>query len=286
MKFSMIVFAGFSALLFGSPTIKAQGNAPFDVVPIGSRRVPVTLDKMTNIIFPVAIRAGIKVSREVAVQKVKGVDNVLELKALRRDFRVTNLAVFGMDGKLYCFDLQYCDSPAVSNFRVVDSFTNDGSLADPGGHPVMLTGLPADITSLGELADSIARLRGFLHNSVKVEKLRVRVTGIYLKQGLMWLAFRVKNNSSVDYRPEFIRLSVQDRRKVKRMAVQEIALDPTFCGAPKVIPGNTTRKFAIGYLPFTLSKSKQLVLSMAEENGGREVTLMLKSKSILRARAE
>ena len=285
MKMSTIVFAGLLFLMGGCNKAKAQVEIPFGVVGVGSQKVQVTTDKMTNLIFPVAIRTGIKVSREIAVQKVKGVDNVLELKALRRGFAVTNLSVFGMNGKLYCFDLEFSDSPSVLTFKVVDSAGND-AFAFPGGHPIMLTGLPSDISSLRADADTLSEMHGFLHNSAKGEKLRVQVKGIYLKEGLMWLVIRVKNNSSVDYRPDYIRLSIEDRRKVKRMAVQEITVDPIFTAVPTSIPGKSSRRFAIGYLPFTIGKNKQLQLSIAEENGGREVVMVLKSKAILSARVE
>ena len=286
MKIRTMIFAGVLYLIGGCCKAKAQANIPFAMVGVGSQRVQVTLGKMTSLIFPVAIRTGIKVSREVAVQKVKGVDNVLELKALRRGFAATNLSVFGMNGKLYCFDLEFNDSPSVMTFRVVDSPTVNDAFAFPGEHPIMLTGLPADISSLSADADILAEMHGFLHNSAKGEKLRVQVKGIYLKEGLMWLVIRVKNSSSVAYRPEYMRLSIEDRRKVKRMAVQEIAVDPIFTAVPPSIPGNSSRKFAIGYLPFTIGRNKHLQLSIAEENGGREVVVVLKSKAILRARVE
>jgi len=51
----------------------------------------VTLDKMTNILFPGAVRMGVKVSRDVLVQKVRGVENVIEVKAAHRGFQPTNL---------------------------------------------------------------------------------------------------------------------------------------------------------------------------------------------------
>ena len=73
-------------------SLRAQESG-FRLEGIESRTLPVTGRKMTNVIFPVDIAAGVRVSKDVLVQKVKGVENVIELKALRRDFPSTNLSV-------------------------------------------------------------------------------------------------------------------------------------------------------------------------------------------------
>src|ERR1700753_4002658 len=84
-----------------------------------SRMVPVTGHKMTNLVFPVDIAAGVRVSRDVLVQKVKGVENVIELKALKRDFTTTNLSVYGKDGRLYSFVLRYVEDTSVLDYRII-----------------------------------------------------------------------------------------------------------------------------------------------------------------------
>jgi hypothetical protein len=105
--------------------------------------------QMTNLVFPVAIRTGIKVSRDVLVQKVKGVENVIELKAARPHFAPTNLSVFGLDGRLYSFDLEYSDNPPVLNFAVVPAPTPaKRSLSILRKPPLLLTDLPVDQETL------------------------------------------------------------------------------------------------------------------------------------------
>ena len=71
----------------------------FRLEAIPSVTIPVTADKMTNLVFPEVIQAGVKVSAEIIAQKVHGVDNVVEIKALRRHFTPTNLTVYGKDGQ-------------------------------------------------------------------------------------------------------------------------------------------------------------------------------------------
>src|SRR5580692_10779641 len=81
-------------------------------------RVPVTVYKMTNLVFPVGISPVVKVSRDILMARPKGVENVLELKAVRPNFPETNVSVYGRDGRLYSFVLFYTADTGVLNFRV------------------------------------------------------------------------------------------------------------------------------------------------------------------------
>ena len=85
----MVTVVAFSAL-----PVFAQGPG-FRLEGISSAVIPVTADKMMNLVFPEAVQAGVKVSKEIIAQKVHGVENVIEIKALRRDFTTTNLSVYG-----------------------------------------------------------------------------------------------------------------------------------------------------------------------------------------------
>src|ERR1700761_664405 len=93
-------------------------DAGFRLEGEGSVAIPVTVNKMTNLVFPASVRLGVKVTLDVLAQKVRGVDNVIELKAMRRGFPPTNFSVYGNDGRLYSFVLQYVEDTTVLNYRV------------------------------------------------------------------------------------------------------------------------------------------------------------------------
>src|ERR1700743_1602127 len=73
--------------------------AGFRVEGIGSVPIPVSLNKMTNLIFPDSILKAVEVSRDLIAQKVRGVRNVLELKAGREGMAETNLSVYDAGGR-------------------------------------------------------------------------------------------------------------------------------------------------------------------------------------------
>ncbi|MDI1305243.1 MAG: DUF4138 domain-containing protein [bacterium] len=63
--------------------------------------------KTTNIVFPYAIKSVDRGSQDVLVQKAKGLENILQIKAAKQGFIQTNLTVVTADGKLYSYVLNY-----------------------------------------------------------------------------------------------------------------------------------------------------------------------------------
>lgn len=171
---------------------------------------------------------------------------------------------------------------------------------DPRGIPAIrmgdsLRGLPTD--SLGILPhpmgvflpDSVKTsasetFRPFLHRSVREGNVQLVLQGIYLRDGLLWFSFLLKNQSSIGYVPEYTRCYIRDRKKIKRMAVQEIPLRPLVERLPLVVTGGSDQLMNLGFRPFTLSKDKQLMLQVAERDGGRELNLSIPSKILLKAK--
>ena len=254
----------------------------FHLVGIPSASIPVTGMKMTNIMFPVPVAAGVKVSRDVLMQQPKGVDNVIELKAIRRNFLPTNVSVYGKDGRLYSFNLHYVEDAPVLNFRVVAGSASVA--ADTVRAPVRLSGLPVDWMTLERDGAELAAYRGFMSSSVKSGGMSLALRGIYLRDGLLWLCFRMRNDRKIIFVPGYMRVFVEDKDRVKRTASQQVDLVPVYGGEMGEVAGGGTRSFAWGFAPLTLAKGKKLVVEVADASGGRQLELTVKGKVLLRAR--
>jgi conjugative transposon TraN protein len=263
--------------------VQAQVMPSFTLVGLSAQKVQVTDHKMTNLVFPFAIRTGIKVSRDVYIQKVKGVENVIELRAARPHFAATNLSVFGDDGRLYSFDLEYADSSPMLNFVVVPAPAWSPLQLYPGKPLLLLTGLPVDQATLTADAGRLTKEKGFLNSSVRSERMRLQVQGIYLKDSLLWFIIRIRNAAQVPYDPEYTRLFIQDRTKAKRTAIQQVVMETIYAGVPDRISGRSSATFALGFQLFTVSQDKQLWLEVAERGGGRLLKLAIGYKTLLRA---
>ena len=275
-------------------SLQAQDpGSGYKLVGIGSLSVPVSEWKMTNLVFPVPVAAGVKVSRDVLVQRPKGIENVIELKAVHSNFRATNLSVFGKDGRLYSFVLHFVEDTTVLNYRVVLDEQVLGlpglSSAGTGGtvqrdHPVMLSGLPVDWTTLDRDAALLSGKPGFLHKSVSAERMQLQLRGIYLRDSLLWLCLRLTNRSAIGFTPAYMRISVEDRKRIKRTASQQVAILPEYDSGLVPLPGDRSRSVVVGLTPFVLGRGKKLVVEIADAGGDRELVLEVKGRMVLRAR--
>src|ERR1700754_4445378 len=82
---------------------------------INSDTISVGYYKTTNLIFPYAIKSVDRGSGDLLVQKAKGVDNILQLKAGKENFEQTNLSLVTGDGKFYSFIIDFAPQPSVLN---------------------------------------------------------------------------------------------------------------------------------------------------------------------------
>jgi hypothetical protein len=256
----------------------AEGQVPAGYVlrPVGAQVVPVSGRRVTTLLFPMPIREGVRVSRDVQVEKIKGVENVLALRAARGYFVPTNLAVCGMDGRVYSFNLVYADTAEAWQYRV--------EAAGDTGRGLILTGLPADATRLSEDARAIGAKQGWMHAAVNIKKIRLVVTGVWSADSLIWVAGLLKNKSQVDFAVGRVRLFTADRKRVKRMAMQQGELEPVWTSGAGLVGGKATGSFSLAYRGIAVPEGKRVVLEIAERNGGRVLRLRIPLKKILAAR--
>jgi hypothetical protein len=258
-------------------------DAGFRVVGTGSVLVPVTGRKMTNLVFPVAVESAVKVSRDVLMQRPKGVTNVIELKAVRSNFPPTNISVYGRDGRPYSFVLRYVEDTAVLNYWVVpDSAFGEVVLTSM----VRFSGLPVNGVMLDSDAAVLSAHRAFLHESVSASGVRMHLRGAYLRDSLLWLCLGLTNRVEVGFTPSYVRVYVEDKKQVKRMASQQAVILPVYQSALAPVPGLSHGVLALGLEPMVVPSGKRLVVELADASGGRVLLLTVKGKKLLRARKE
>jgi hypothetical protein len=213
----------------------------------------------------------------VLVQKVRGVENVIELKALKRDFPSTNLAVYGKNGRLYSFVLHYVEDTAVLDYRVVPD--------DVAGEPkVRLVGWPVEPERLRSDALLMAGRRGFLHRHTEGDGFRLKLKGTYLRDSLLWLTLELQNRTAMACSAGDWRVYTEDKKKVKRTATQDVDISPVYAEGIGALPGFGRQVTAVGLRPFLVGRGRRLVISVADETGDRQVVLRVKRKVLLRAR--
>lgn len=253
------------------------GNNHFSLQKMEAKMISVTCNKTTNLVFPYKVTVADIGSRDILAQTVQGVENVVQLKAGKPAFQPTNLSVFTTNGKLYSFEVRYKKNPDTLNFVVEDK-------QQPAQHqPVLLSNLPTSEDILQAEAHNVSGKRSFLHKRRCADKMCITLNSVYLNNQRLWLTLSFRNASFIDYKGQKVRFFVRDRKRAKRTAVQETELQPLYSTQPNT-KGKQTQKLAFAFSPFTVPASKELVIQVSDDNGGRSLTLVVPHRKLLRAR--
>jgi conjugative transposon TraN protein len=238
--------------------------------------IEVTFNKTTSIIFPAVIKSVDRGSKDILAQKAKGVGNVLQLKAGKDSFPETNLTVITADGTLHHFTVSYSTEPVTQTVDI--------------SHPAISTSLIFQT----ELTESdmenyakgiILAKRTILFNSESQYKVSLALLGIYVKGDVMFYRFKIFNHSHIDYDIDFLKFYIRDKARIKRTASQEIEIKPIYVfGNGETVKGGSSNDLVYALQKFTIPESKHLDIELFEKNGGRHFELVIKNKTIVKAR--
>lgn len=249
-----------------------------------SHALEITYNKTSSVIFPAVIKSVDKGSRDVLAQKAKGVENVLQLKAARENFPETNLTVITSDGIIHEFVIRYSKEPDQQVLTLEPTPLSEWRGA--GGEALIFQ---SDMTEseMERYAKAIVRGKKPLKPlREKQHKITLSLNSIHIKDNVIFYHFRVRNQSNINYDVDFLRFYIRDQVKVKRTASQEVNVEPIFVyGDDKRIKGKSTQDIVYALGKFTIPDAKRLVIEMFEENGGRNISLSIKNKTIVNARS-
>jgi conjugative transposon TraN protein len=239
----------------------------------------ITKNKTTSIVFGHAIKSVDLGSPDVLAQKVEGAENVLQLKAGKQDFLETNVTVITEVGVLHQFNVRYSSAPS-SLYFVVNS---DGAVNSV--ETVLFT--EATSTDVFEKSYSIIQSKKGQNaiKKAKSQRLTLFLKGIYIDQDKLFFDLGIVNDSHLPFDIESARFFIRDKKQAKRSAIQEVELNPIhMSNNTRVVNPTTSVSQIIAFDKFTITSDKELVMEISEKDGGRTLTLTVKSKSIDRAK--
>lgn len=262
--------------IIGNGTTEAQVPVYWHIEPM---RLQVAYSKTSNIIFPFAISSVDRGSRDLMVQKAKGVKNILQVKAGKENFEETNLSIVTEDGKFYSFLVDYNSTPSVLNLQ----FSEYNPGASEG--PARLTRDTLNVADVERTAD-LVRISKKKHHGPHDRKFEIeaRLTSIYIKNDLFYFQVSLKNKSSINYYTDQLKFSIRDRKIARRTAHQEIDVLPrVISGSADVIRANDSGVLVFAVPKFTIPDKKQLFLFLSEKDGGRDLKLKIKNHHLVHA---
>jgi conjugative transposon TraN protein len=246
-----------------------------------SQRIEVTFNKTSSLVFPAVIKSVDRGSRDVLAQKAKGVENVLQLKAARAGFAETNLTVITADGTIHHFTVNYAKEPEALIWN--GGKDNEGEAPDKRKLIFQTTLTESDLETYASQIVRSKRSVRFARESRN--KMTLSLNGIYIRDNIIFYHFRMRNASNINYDIDFLRFYVQDKVKVKRTASQEVDKKPLYVyGDQEHVPANTTQDVVYALEKFTIPDAKRLYVEMFEHNGGRNLELSIRNKTIVKAK--
>lgn len=262
--------------MIGSGVVQAQTPDYRNIEPM---RLYVAYTKTSNIIFPYAISSVDRGSRDLMVQKAKGVKNILQVKAGKENFSETNLSIVTEDGKFYSFLVGYDSTPSVLNLQFTQ-YKQDTNEETARLSKDTLN--PADVERTAELVKISNRKHYGPHD--KKFDIEARLTAIYIKNDLFYFQVTLENKSSINYYTDQLKFSIRDKKIARRTARQEIDVIPRYiAGNANLIKAKDKGVLVFVVPKFTIPDKKQLFLFLSEKDGGRNLKLKIKNHHLINA---
>lgn len=224
----------------------------------GTLVLQVCCNKTSSIVFPQIIKNVDRGSKDLLVQKVRGVDNVLQLKAGKENFPETNLTVITADGKLWPFIVQYVHNPQ----RLCVQLDSSGNIFK------MLAGKDPSIYGVHD----------------ESYEMKLSLIGLYIQNNLLYFQIQLENNSTIPYVLDELRFYIKDKRQSKRTASQELEQVPlSMFGNTESVAAQSAQAIVVALPKFTIPDKKNFFVAVTERNGGRNLRLRIKNTRIVRA---
>jgi conjugative transposon TraN protein len=252
----------------------AQRTSKNFLMNIESDSVSIGYSKTTNIVFPYAIKSVDLGSQDILVQKAKGLENVLQIKAAQPGFKQTNLTVVTSDGKLYSFVLSYNEQSPHLNLSI--------NKPKSEGQGIYFS----DESRNEEEIEEYSKLAFYDKNKIRGENqnkhdIKFQLNGIFIQKDIMYFRIEVENKSPITYDIDQLRFFIRDTKKVKRTASQEIEITPFYIlNDVAAIDEESENTFVFALPKFTIPEEKYLAIQLMEKNGGRHMELDVKNKKI------
>jgi conjugative transposon TraN protein len=269
-------------IIFSSLLTHLQGQISIVSPKLDSIRaiaLQVCSNKTTNLVFPYGIISVDRGSRDLLVQKAKGVENILQLKAGIETFEETNLSVITGDGKLYSFIIQYNPTPTLLNFQIQhDSLTSHEQVL-PVLNSINEAGIEQDIALISEQRRSI-----HFHSDKKF-KVKLQLKGIFIHQDVLYFQLRIRNLSAIGFEIDMLQMFTKDKKQALRTATQEISIEPIkIVGKQSIIPSDSSFEMVFACPKFTIPDKKWLIIQLMEKHGSRHLSMKVGNRPIVRAR--
>ncbi len=249
----------------------------------------VAFNKTTHVIFPSEIVYVDLGDENLVAGLADGAKNVLRVKSAVKSFKSeTNLTVITDDGCFFTFNVKFAKEPLFLNIEMTD-FIHDGEAVNRPNNAQEIY-----LERLGQESPMLVKLimksihkqdrREIKHIGSKRFGVQFILKSIYTNNGLLYFHTELKNTSNIAFDIDYISFKIVDKKVVKRTAMQEQVLEPLRAqNYVTVVSGKKSERTVFALEKFTIPDDKQLVIEVAEKEGGRNQSFVVENGDIVRA---
>ena len=249
----------------------------------------VAFNKTTHVIFPSEIVYVDLGDENLVAGLADGAKNVLRVKSAVKSFKSeTNLTVITDDGCFFTFNVKFAKELLLLNIEMAD-FIHDGEAVNRPNNAQEIF-----LERLGQESPMLVKL--IMKSIYKQDKREIKHIGskrfgvqfilksIYTNNGLLYFHTELKNTSNIAFDIDYISFKIVDKKVVKRTAMQEHVLEPLRAqNYVTVVSGKKSERTVFALEKFTIPDDKQLVIEVAEKEGGRNQSFVVENGDIVRA---
>ena len=249
----------------------------------------VAFNKTTHVIFPSEIVYVDLGDENLVAGLADGAKNVLRVKSAVKSFKTeTNLTVITDDGCFFTFNVKFAKEPLLLNIEMTD-FIHDGEAVNRPNNAQEIF-----LERLGQESPMLVKL--IMKSIYKQDKREIKHIGskrfgvqfilksIYTNNGLLYFHTELKNTSNIAFDIDYISFKIVDKKVVKRTAMQEQVLESLRAqNYVTVVSGKKSERTVFALEKFTIPDDKQLVIEVAEKEGGRNQSFVVENGDIVRA---
>lgn len=249
----------------------------------------VCFEKTTHIIFPSEVVYVDLGNENLVAGLADGAKNVLRVKSAFKSFKQeTNLSVITEDGSYYTFNVKFAKEPLLLSIEMTD-FLHDGEAVNRPNNAQEVYN-----EKLGQESPMLVKLimksihkqnkREIKHIGSKRFGVQFLLKSIYTNNGLLYFHTELKNTSNIAFDVDFVSFKIIDKKVIKRTAMQEQVLEPLRAqNYVTVVHGKSSERTVFALEKFTIPDDKQLVIEVAEKEGGRHQSFVVDNEDIVRA---
>jgi len=240
--------------------------------------------KNVAMFFPQPIRQGITGADNFIFTYNREKENYLGLLQ-GKPGKESNLLVINRDGSIFSYIVVYKKNLSKFNYFIPKS----GSIGNE--KPVIKDSISVASAESG-IDNTDYYYQKFssylLERKQRVGRIRKRTEGIVLSvenivfnTEELYFVIEIKNNSTLDYDLNFLKLSIETRQKGKRKSLQRLYQEPLFkYNLPSKIKENETIRFVYVLPKFSLSNDRRVILELNEKDGERNIELKISHRNI------